>query len=73
MSTRSPPSTSRLSDYLLKPVTEERLRRALEKVRQLQNKPDPAQLESLLSEIASRSRPERLAARFDSGIATLAP
>lgn len=60
-------------DYLLKPVTEERLRRALEKVRQLQNKPDPAQLQSLLSEIASRSRPERLALRFDSGIATLIP
>ncbi len=50
-------------DYLLKPVNEERLRRALEKVRRLQDKPDPAQLESLLHEIASRGRPERLAAR----------
>lgn len=53
-------------DYLLKPVTEERLQQALEKVRRMT--PDPARLAALLEEVAASARPERIAARTGASV-----
>jgi DNA-binding LytR/AlgR family response regulator len=50
-------------DYLLKPVSEERLREALERVRSRLRSDDSRRLAPLLQDLLSEARPPRIAAR----------